>query len=186
VAGRLVGGALVLACAGVPACLDPNADFDGPVTSGSEGTGSSSGGGSSSSTEGPTSCDADGFEPNDDQEASIQLGSYDVILETVDALDRYNIFFDDVGTGEFHMAADADVRVCAFVGCEGSFEPAVVDCTIGLEGSNEGGNIGCCGGPALGMTYVCAPELGAKLHLVVDQAPADCTLYTLELATTPL
>jgi hypothetical protein len=182
----------------VAACLDPNEDFDGPASTGTEASSTSDDGATvdgSTTTDGDTtlggtstdtsaSCEPDGFEPNEEMEAAIDIGSYDVVLETADGIDRYNMFFD-TPPAEFQMSADADVRACAFVACEGTFDPPDVQCAIGLEGSNEGGNLGCCGGPALAMTYVCATDMGAKLHLAVDQAPADCTFYTLEIATLP-
>jgi len=181
----------VLALTGAAACLDPNPDFDGAASSTGmpgESSGTSSSAGDSTdgaeSAETSVTCEPDGFEPNDDEEAPILTGSFSVNLHTVDDRDRFNFFVENVGSGEFWIAADADVRACVYLQCEGTSDPPVIDCQDpATSGSSEEGQIGCCGGPAAGLLYTCAAEMGVKFHLLVDQAPADCTEYELEIAT---
>ncbi|HWB75552.1 MAG TPA: hypothetical protein VG755_11375 [Nannocystaceae bacterium] len=156
-------------------CLDPNPDFDGPASEAS----SAADGAGESTTE--ASCLADGYEPNDLQSAAIPFGTFTLVLETVDAIDTYSLWVAPEAPELFHATADADVRVCGFVRCEGVVEAPQVECTMGLSGGNENGDPGCCGGPELALAFVCGGDTSAKIVVSVDDAPADCTSYGLEL-----
>jgi hypothetical protein len=186
--------ATLLALASASACLDPNPDFDGEPSTTDGGSaddgptsspGESTSAPSSSSSETSATCEPDGFEPNDEMEAQIPLGEHSMTLETVEGRDLYNVYFEETVPESLWMAAGADVEVCAFIECEGTFDPPQYDCVEPAQsGSNDEGTIGCCGRPELAMTWTCAPQLGAKLHLEVRGAAQDCTHYTLELTTT--
>ena len=188
---------LALAPVLAAACLDPNEDFDGPASTGTEGSTSaaasstseggdstSEGGGSSSETS--ASCMPDGFEDFEDPDAEAtlpSLGSYTATLEELDARDLYNHFVDDVGISEFWLAADADVRTCVYVSCEND-ETQPPDCVEPATSSSIDSGVGCCGGSSVGLVFDCPAQMGAKMHLIIDQPSEACLSYGFEIATT--
>lgn len=163
-------------------CLDPNPDFDRVGTT-SDSSGDASGQGSDGDGDGTSEgvCIEDGYEPNDDAPREISLGSFALMLERTDAIDRYTLWREAGAPDRITASADAAVRVCAFVRCETDLEAAQIACAVGLSGGDENGNQGCCGGPAVDVTFTCGGDGSAKVYLVVDEAAADCTAYGLEL-----
>jgi hypothetical protein len=179
------------------ACLERNSDFDGPAsTSGSSTSGSSTSGGDAGATAGSTSdetaadtsttdatCVPDGFEQEGEPAGQVTLGEHELVLESIDAIDRYNMFRSGEVPKTFHAAADADVRVCVYVQCDDSPIPADIDCVVGLSAAEpESATPGCCGGNTVDLSYICGGTTAAKVEIIVDMPPAACTPYTLVLA----
>jgi hypothetical protein len=167
------------------ACLDRNPAYDAPADGSSTDASSDAGTDGGDGTSTGAMCVPDGYEPNDDVDAPITVGSFSLVLETAGAVDRFTVFLGADGPSEIGVTADnPDVRVCGFVRCDGTADSALVTCTTGLSGgSGDSGYPGCCGGPAIGVDYECNAAGGAKIYVVVDGAAADCTAYGLEVAT---
>ncbi len=186
------------------ACLDRNPDFDGPreamgssaahgsATAGSTADGTAaatttsldptSDGGASDEVGEPSTCEPDGFEPNDAQHVQIAVGEYQVVLETVAAVDRYLLPLS--ADGPFHMRVVAEVptlRTCGFIRCQDVAEAAQVTCNVGLSGADEEGSVGCCGGPEIDLDFTCG-DGGAKGLIRIGGATTDCTYYGLTVA----
>lgn len=159
------------------ACLDPNSDFDGPVsTTGTEA--------SVSETSADTSCEDDSLETDGMSEGAIDVGSNALRITEAGGSDMFNMFVFDVGAGELHYSVDVELEICAYVVCEGGV-PADVPLCIepATSASLEDGSHGCCARNVLDLTYDCPAAMGAKIHVRVNDAPADCTFYSLEVAT---
>jgi hypothetical protein len=187
---RPLAGVLLALASG--ACLDPNPEFEGDETSTGPTSASMSGDASSddpssadTSSSGGGVCEPDGYETDGEMEGMIGVGLFSLILEEAGATDHFNMFVDGVGMGELHFAVDADLRICAYPSCE--IEPAMPSSCIAPATSStlpDQGTFGCCGDGVLDLAYECPAAQGAKIHVRVFGATADCTHYDLEAATT--
>lgn len=176
---------VLFAIAASAACLEPNTDFDEADSSGSESSSTDTSGLDDSSTTDAV-CVPDGFEQDGEPSVQATLGELELVLETIDAIDRYSIYRPEETPKTFYAAADADVRVCVYMQCEDAPEYADITCNVGLAASEpESGTPGCCGGNAVDLAYVCGGTTTAKAVIWVDMPPADCTPYTLLLADSP-
>jgi hypothetical protein len=194
--GRGISAGLVLvAIATSAACLERNTDFDEPASSSDTGNADASTTDASTSASPTTesaasdesttdaACVPDGFEMDGDPSVQATLGELELVLETIDAIDRYNLYRDAAVPKTMYAAADADVRVCMYIACEDSLEYADITCVVGLAASEpESATPGCCGGNTVDLSYVCGGNTTAKAEIWVDMPPADCTPYTLTLA----
>jgi hypothetical protein len=192
---RPLAGVLLALASG--ACLDPNPDFEGDETSTGPTSASMSGDPSSgdtssadassadASSSGAGVCEPDGYETDGEMEGMIGVGVFSLILEEAGATDHFNMFVEGVGMGELHFAVDADLRICAYPSCE--IEAAMPPSCIAPATSStlpDEGTFGCCGDGVLDLGYECPAAQGAKIHVRVFGATADCTHYDLEAATT--
>lgn len=177
--------------ASMTGCLDANPDFDAHGSSGASesssaggepSSGASSGDSSTAASEtGPVSCAPDGFEP-DDTHPQIELGTLSLVLETVDAIDRFHFYRAPGAPGRIQAALDdPTLRVCTYVRCEDGLAASDLVCTSGLSGSDGEGAPGCCGGPVAAMTFACGGDGSGKVLVEIDGASADCSYYALEL-----
>ena len=177
--------AVLVGAAMLAACLERNSDFDGPASTSVASTGEAGAGDASTSDTSTTdaSCTPDGFEHPGEPSVEAQLGELELVLESIDAIDRYSLYRPSEVPETFYAAADADVRVCVYVNCEDSPDSADVDCQVGLDGSHpDSAAPGCCGGNTVELAFVCGGDTTAKVNIFVDMPPADCTPYTLVLA----
>ncbi|MBX7082139.1 MAG: hypothetical protein K1X88_23225 [Nannocystaceae bacterium] len=164
------------------ACLSANPDFDGPADGSGEAGSHGSAASSGDSGSGDGMCEPDGFEPNEDASAEVVIGSVQVVLEQAAAHDRYFVLLPAGGPDQVTVSSgDADLRVCAFVRCEGTTLEATVTCREGLSGGSPDGYPGCCGRPTAALDFACDVDMGTKIYIDVSEGTADCTPYTLDV-----
>ncbi len=160
------------AVAWLAGCLQSNPDFDHPGTStGTTASSTASGmmsataaastdaSGDGSSSGAPV-CVPDGFEPDDDP-PPLTVGTVNVVLEAVDAVDRFHVYIPAGAPGSVH---------------------AQLDCELGLSGVDGDGNPGCCGQSDAAVSFACGGNGSGKVYLVVDGAPHDCVEYDLSVS----
>ena len=182
------------AVAWLAGCLQSNPDFDHPGTStGTTASSTASGmmsataaastdaSGDGSSSGAPV-CVPDGFEPDDDP-PPLTVGTVNVVLEAVDAVDRFHVYIPAGAPGSVHASIDgASLHLCTYVRCEDGQAPTQLDCELGLSGVDGDGNPGCCGQSDAAVSFACGGNGSGKVYLVVDGAPHDCVEYDLSVS----
>lgn len=171
----------VLALAALPACLDPNPQFDGDgSTSLVDDAGSADDAGSSAdeSTEGE--CITAGLDTGDTGDIpTLEDGSYMFVLAEPSSAELFFVWYPDPGPGELHLQSDVAVDLCAYLDCPGADNPQCVPPAV--FGADESGFPGCCGRTVLDLSFSCL-ESSAKMHARMSGAEAPCTRVNLEVA----
>lgn len=171
----------VLALVGVPACLDPNPDFDdGGSTSIADDNTSAPG---DASSEG--GCTPEPTDTGDDTEEPLVDGEFSYVLEETSTVDAFNMWVEGAGMRTVHFETDVALDLCAYADCEvepGLPPPCVPPVTS--DSLDDTGLFGCCNSTVLDLSFDCPADAGAKLHVRVSGADAACTAYQLEVATT--